>query len=255
MSSSSLSFAPPDDMEVRWQLFGILLCDQFEAANSVPRTKDSRKRKVAEVPEPAARCFQEGVSEDPVLRLALFSDPKTDADIIRHSNAVCDYVLRTSPKLPAYIRDAYTALKDTEDHILQIACLYFFVYWFTEYDEDSGECTLRRPEDAQARQTLEALGFRGDASALLYVRTACRDYEYGKAGVTTMTSFVHTTVGHRWRRLAPVPPCKRRRDQRKFSTSASQSSSDDSSEDSSDAASDATHSSSSSSDSCSVSEP
>ena len=50
-------------MEVRWQLFGILLCDQFEAANSVPRTKDSRKRKVAEVPEPVETICAEVQTE------------------------------------------------------------------------------------------------------------------------------------------------------------------------------------------------
>ena len=240
-------------MEVRKQLFGILLCDQFEAANAVPRTKDSRKRKISQVPHAAARCFQEGMSADPVLRLALFTDPATDASIVRHSNAVCDFVRRTSPNQPAYIRDAYKALRNTEDHILQLACIYFFVYWFVDRAEDSNTCVLRQPQDPQARRTLTALGFRDHPSALLCVHTACKDYEYGKAGVTTMTSFVHTMVGNRWRRLAPVPKAhtppalKRARTQRKLSSSACQSSSSDMDSDSSDSSdvSGATHSSSS----------
>ena len=253
-AASSLTFASPDDMDVRQQLFGILLCDQLEAANSVPRTKDSRKRKTSQVPAAAARCFQEGcVAKDPLLRLALFSDKETDARIVRHSHAVCAFVRRVNPALPAYIRDAYTALADTTDHLLQLASVFFFVYWFTDCDEDSQVCTLRVPADPQARALLKALNFRAHPGALSRVHAACRDYEYGKTGMHTMLSFVHSMVGNHWKAMAPVPRARKRpRHQRKFATTASQSSSSSSELGASDASEssespDATHSGSASS--------
>lgn len=250
-SAPELTFAPPDELEVRKQLFGIMLGDQLEATNSVARSKDSRKRKRDAVPQNSL-CFQgEAVLADPILRLALYSDPKTDADIARLSVCICDYVRRTSTSTPSYVRDAYAALAKTEDHILQLASIFFFVYWHIQCNADTGVCSLAPSEDAAARRMLRELGYADNQDAMLCLHTACSRFEKGVGDATTMMSFVHTMVCNRWKRIAPVPdsrtPLKRqRRLSSSSSASKSRSESAESSEDS-ELESSAHHSSSSSS--------
>lgn len=242
----ALSFDSPDDIEVHKQLFGIMLGDQLSASNSVARTKESRKRKRDTVPSSAA-CFQgDAVRNDPVLRLALYSDAKTDADIVRLSTGVCDFVRRTSGNIPSYMRDAYAALaKTVEDHILQLAAIYFFVYWHIDCNPDTDLCTLVRSDDAKARDMLCELNYENNQSAMLCVHRACSNFEHGVGDATTMMSFVHTMVCNRWKRIAPVPVSDKR-SQRRFSSSSSASKSkSDSSLDSEESS--AHHSSSSSS--------
>lgn len=227
-----LSFASPDEIDVRKQLFGIMLGDQLEATNSVARSKESRKRKRDVVPE-SALCFQgKVVASDPVLRLALYSDAKTDADIVRLSVSVCDFVRRTSVDIPLYMRDAYAALAKTEDHILQLASIYFFVYWHIVCDPDTDLCTLVSSDDAKAQEMLRELNYANNQSAMLCVYNACSNFEHGVGSATTMMSFVHTMVCDRWKRLAVVPPSgalsshdrkRRPAPHRKFSSSASAS--------------------------------
>lgn len=204
---STLSFSAPDAVEVHRQLFGIMLCDQLNASESVPRTKESRKRKRGNVPASAAKCFQgEEVQRDPVLRWALFSDPDTDAELARHADAVCEYVLRSSPDMPGYVRDAYTSLYQTNDHIMQLAVLFFFVFWHIKHNPATNTCTLTRASDPKAQALLDALGFRNNPDAMDCVHHACVQYEQGSGNTHTMTSFVHCMITDRWKRIALVPP-------------------------------------------------
>lgn len=205
-SAPVLSFAPPEEIEVRKQLFGTMLCDQLEATNSVARTKESRKRKIARVPDYASQwCQGPNIKKDPLLRLALFSDADTDKEISQSCKIICDYVRRTSSDMPSYMRDAYAALAKTEDHILQIAAIYFFVYWHVDYDYDTDICTLKKSDDAKARQLLRQLGFKNNQSAMLCLHRACTNFEHGRDDVSTMMSFVHTLVCRRWKKIATVP--------------------------------------------------
>ena len=212
-SSSALSFAQPDPLEVRKRLFGIMLGDQLEASNSVPiTTGESRKRKRDRVPAAAAACFQgPTVAADPVLRLALFHDAKAQAKLADGSRAVVAYVQRTSPDIPVYVRDAYTALQHTDDHILQLASLYFFVYWHVHYDPLEHQFTLTPPKDPEGARLLQSLGFDANQDAMASVHAACSGFERGRGDVSTMMSFVHTLVCMRWKKLAVTPDSKRPR--------------------------------------------
>ena len=204
--TSTLSFSAPDAMDVHRQLFGIMLCDQVNASESVPRSKESRKRKRGDVPARAAACFQGTVSRrDPVLRWALFSDPDTDAQIARHADAVCRYVLRSSPDMPGYVRDAYLTLQQTNDHIMQLALLFFFVFWHIKHCPATHTCSLTAASDPEAQALLDALEFRAHPDAMDCVHQACVRYEQGAGDTFTMTSFVHCMVTDRWKRIAPVP--------------------------------------------------
>ena len=128
----ALYFPDPDEMVVRVQLFGIMLCDQLEASSSASRSKESRKRRRARVPD-EAQCFHSPETKrDPLLRLALYGDDATDRRIMRCAKEVSAYARRQSPDMPAYMRDAYAELTTTEDHVLQLAALYFFVSWHVE---------------------------------------------------------------------------------------------------------------------------
>lgn len=227
-SAPVLSFAPPEEIEVRKQLFGTMLCDQLEATNSVARTKESRKRKIARVPDYASQwCQGSNIKKDPLLRLALFSDADTDKEISQSCKIICDYVRRTSSNMPSYMRDAYAALAKTEDHILQIAAIYFFVYWHIDYDYDTDICTLKRSDDVKARQLLRQLGFKNHQSAMLCLHRACTNFEHGKDEVSTMMSFVHTLVCTRWKKIAITPPQEtappKSKRQRKLASSSSAS--------------------------------
>ena len=123
-SSPALYFPDPDEMVVRVQLFGIMLCDQLEASASAGKAKDSRKRKRARVPD-EAQCFQSSVArQDPILRLALYADEQTDQNIVRYAKEVCAYALRISPDMPAYMRDAYAELL-TGGSRAALASIYF----------------------------------------------------------------------------------------------------------------------------------
>lgn len=209
-SSSALSFAHPDPLEVRKQLFGIMLCDQLEASNSVSvKTVESRKRKRDHVPPSAAACFQGPiVAADPVLRLALFHDAKAQKTLTDGARAVVAYVQQTSPNMPIYIRDAYTALQHTKDHILQLASLYFFVYWHVHHDPLQHRFTLVPPKDDGAARLLCSLGFDNNQDAMANVHEACTGFERGRGDVSTMMSFVHTLVCTRWKKIAVTPGLK-----------------------------------------------
>ena len=230
-SAPQLYFPDPDEMVVRVELFGIMLCDQLEASASVGvRAKDSRKRKRAKVP-PEAQCFHSKVaSEDPILRLALYADSETDSKIVRYAKEVCAFAHRQSPDMPPYQRDAYDELLTTNDHILQLAAVYFFVSWHVDCDPDTNECTLVRSEDGAAARLLDELGFDGNMKAMYDVHNACSHFERGTGEASTMMSFVHTLVCNRWKEVAPVPnhplrPSQRARvdDQRRFANSSSAS--------------------------------
>ena len=188
------------------------MCDQLEASNSVPMGgRESRKRKRDAVP-PAAACFQGAtVAADPVLRLALFHDAEADARLVAGARQVVAYVQRTSPNMPMYMRDAYTALQHTEDHILQLAALYFFVYWHVQCDAACHRFTLTPPADPAGAALLDSFGFAGQQSAMASVHAACAGFERGRGDVSTMMSFVHTLVCTRWKALAPTPPDAKRR--------------------------------------------
>ena len=207
-SSSALSFAQPDPLEVRKRLFGIMLGDQLEASNSVPiTTGESRKRKRDCVPAAAAACFQgpAGRLHEFGAGLALFHDAKAQAKLADGSRAVVAYVQRTSPDIPVYVRDAYTALQHTDDHILQLASLYFFVYWHVHYDPLEHQFTLMPPNDPEGARLLRSLGFDANQDAMASVHAACSGFERGRGDVSTMMSFVHTLVCMRWKKLVVTP--------------------------------------------------
>ena len=214
----ALSFPEPSELEVRVQVLGIILCDEIEANNSVPRSKDSRKRKRTAVPE-EARCFVgPAVESNPILRLSLCLNTVTDADIVRYAQQVRAFAERTVADMPAYMLDAYAAMAKTENHVLQIAAILFFVSWSVACDPDNQECVFQ-PKDDEARGLLDELGFSRDPAALRRLYVACADFERGKASVTTLSSFVHHLTWETYKTTAPTPPS-----QRKFSSSSAASS-------------------------------
>ena len=226
-ASPALYFPEPDEMVVRVQLFGIMLCDQLEASSSAGKARGSRKRKRARVPD-EAQCFQSPTArQDPILRVALYADEETDKNIVRCAKEVCAFANRISPDMPSYMRDAYAELLTTEDHVLQLASIYFFVSWHVDCDPDTLECTPVQARDPESARVLSELAFHANPGSLSELHRACLNFERGVGEASTMMSFVHALVCNRWQSTARVPDClpatkkRHKASQRRFASSSS----------------------------------
>ena len=204
MSSPELFWRQPDPLEVRVQLFAIMLGDQ-RLASAAAQSKSSRHgrrgsaKKVQVTPSrpESPSCFW-NADQDPILSLCL-SPSTLSARGGAYMKEIHDFAMARSPKMERYMKATYTALLNTTDHVNMMAAIFFYVSWHLECSEETGEIHMNA-KNATQNSILNT--FKFDKETLNEIYDATYAFERGRNEMTTMKSFVHSLVTAHYKRVA-----------------------------------------------------
>lgn len=204
MASPELFWCQPDELEVRVQLFAIMLGDQLLASASA-RSKSKRhgrhgaakKSQVAPSRPESPSCFS-SAHQDPMLSLCL-SPAILNAHGAEYMKEIYDFAMAKSPKMENYMKATYETLLNTADHVNMMAAVFFYVSWHLECSEETGEINMTTTNVTE-RSLLKTLKF--DIDSLTEIYDATLAFERGRNEMTTMKSFVHSLVTAHYKRVA-----------------------------------------------------
>lgn len=204
MSSPELFWRQPDDLEVRVQLFAIMLGDQF-LASAAAQSKSSRQgrrgsaKKTQTAPRPESPSCFNNIHHDPMLSLCL-SPLRLNAHGTEYMREIYTFALACSPKMERYMKTTYETLLSTTDQAIMMAAIFFYVSWHFEYNEETGEISSNKKIKNLPRGSLvETLNF--DMDTLNEIYDAAYAFERGRNEMTTMKSFVHSLVTNHYKRV------------------------------------------------------
>lgn len=204
MSSPELFWRQPDPLEVRVQLFAIMLGDQL-LASAAAQSKSSRHgrrasaKKTQTTPRPESPSCFTNIDHDPMLSLCL-SPSQLNAHGTEYMKEIHAFVLACSPKMERYMKTTYEALLSTTDHAIMMAAIFFYVSWHFEYNEETGEIFKNeKVMNLPHGNLLETLNF--DIDTLNEIYDAAYAFERGRNEMTTMKSFVHSLVTNHYKRV------------------------------------------------------
>lgn len=205
MSSPELFWRQPDPLEVRVQLFAIMLGDQLLASASA-QSKSSRHtrrgsaKKISSTPPrpESPSCFH-SIDHDSMLSLCL-SPSQLNAHGVEYMKEIHTFVSACSPKMERYMKTTYESLLSTTDHAIMMAAIFFYVSWHFEYNEETGGISNNeKVKNLPHGSLLETLNF--DMDTLNEIYDAAYAFERGRNEMTTMKSFVHSLVTNHYKRV------------------------------------------------------
>lgn len=205
MSSPELFWRQPDALEVRVQLFAIMLGDQLLASASAQsksshhgRRGSANKTKTTPPRPESPSCFN-NINHDQMLLLCL-SPLQLNAHGTEYMREIHTFAMACSPKMERYMKTSYEALLSTADHAIMMAAIFFYVSWHFEYNEETRGITNNKKVKNLPRGSLvETLNF--DSDTLNEIYDAAFAFERGRNEMTTMKSFVHSLVTNHYKRV------------------------------------------------------
>lgn len=210
MDTSTLYFEEPSPQEVRVQLFAIMLGDQILCTTAAQKgwkeKKKSQKQSqgvglqtsnATQVISELTPSIMGHAKADPLLSFALWPDwlNENGAAAMRE---IVDYAMQTSPKMEKYMKDAYTTLLQTKDHLFMMAAIFMYASWLCEYDAQT-KCVV-------SHQTLKPDSFLAtklllDEQTITHLCGACYAFERGMDHMTAFSSFVAKFVTNHFKRV------------------------------------------------------
>ena len=196
-----LSWQTIDETETDIKLFALMLGNLIgcmkaakEKASRNARGRSSRKA-VELPPRPESPSTFSTISEDVMLRLALFPEHlERNGGVFMQE--IYTYAMANTKKMESYMADAYDYLLKTKDHAIMLAAICFYVKWHCEYDPDTNVAILK--DNISEQSLIKKLNF--DKETVNEICEAAYDFERGRNEITTMRSFLHTLVINHFKR-------------------------------------------------------
>ena len=200
MQAPTLFFEEPDADEVRVQLFAIMLGDQILCSTAAQKGSKPRKKTTetgTTQRRPESPSCMDRAKRDTMLRFALWPDwlQQNGAECMKE---IVDYAMKTSPKMEEYMKDSYKVLLETDDHLLMMAAIFFYIYWLCDYDSQTRQVLSRKqpPQNSFLHSK-----FVLDPKTVANLCDACYAFERGRDQMTSFPSFVHTFVTNHFKRV------------------------------------------------------
>lgn len=198
-----LFFEQPDAGQVRVQLFGIMLGNQILRNRAAAQKGGAKTKRKApdgmegQPPRQKSDSIMNKAKEDTLLRFALWPEwlNKNGKSSIRE---IVDFAMQTSPKMESFMIEAYNHLLETDDHLCMMAAIFFYIYWWCDFDHQTESLLSRKPSppDSFLSTTLVL-----DEETVRNMCSACYAFERGQRKMTSFPSFVHTFVTMHFKRV------------------------------------------------------